>query len=461
MVSPRKIRQLWWLNPAWVGGAMGVLVSLAAFAVPDWMYRFYWRTPKFFYETQLWLALACTACFVAGAVLGQWRRRTCGAEQNLPALWSTLPWRAVYRVFYLCFWLSIAGYIAWAAVAASRGASLLLALDVLRGEKGASYAMKEVYLVTVSGVTTLTQFGIAALLLGVWIGIAKGWRAVRIPLAVLAGLTVARALFNSERLAIIELAIPFSVLMLRLHVLESPVYTRARHLSLQFLPLFAAGGLISIFGASEYFRSWSTFYSGEGTGFWQFVVLRLTGYYVTALNNGAVLISQLGTQAAPFFTLHFLWRFPFFSNLALAIFPQVQLEDTTIDPYMTILNRAANPEFNNGSGLLLPIADYGLAGAFSFWVIAGFLCGFAYRAFLRMHPAGLLFYPVLFTGVVEIARILYWGEGRIVTAYFVLAPMAWFVTCYCRRAQIARAQANYRAQQLTSSISGTQWLPSH
>lgn len=424
---------------------MGVLVSLAAFFTPEFMYRVYWRTPKYFDDTALWISLACAVCFAAGAWLGTGRQ---SSRTNSNIGWDqNLPWDLLRTAFWFCFWASIAGYVAWAGVAAARGANLALVLSVLRGENGASYQMKEVYLVTVSGVTTLTQLGLVSMVVGVLIGVSKGWRLVRWPMATLFALAAARALFNSERLAIIEMAIPVAVLFFKLAVLGSPRHNARRQLWLSLLPFAGAIALILVFAASEYFRSWSTFYSGSGMGFWEFVTLRLMGYYVTALNNGALLMERIDTIGGPFFTLHFLWRFPLLNSLAHALYPALTLDDVATDPYMRILEREANPEFNNGSGLLPPIIDYGFAGALLFWLVAGLICGLAYRSFQKNHIAGLLFYPILFTGVAEVARILYWGEGRVVTAYFILAPLAWVCTGVLRRRQMAQQ--------------GILWHPSH
>jgi hypothetical protein len=70
------------------------------------------------------------------------------------------------------------------------------------------------FLETVPGVTTCTQFGIAAGVLGCLIGAGGRWDMVRRKLAILLFLALLRALIYSERLAFLELAIPFLVLRL-------------------------------------------------------------------------------------------------------------------------------------------------------------------------------------------------------------------------------------------------------
>ena len=430
----RPFQQIWWLNPAWIGGILGAGISVATILVPESMYRNYWRTPFFFGYWDLLVCLASTALFVTGAVAGNLGLRRTRAQHDASAWTDRIPWALAERVFQFSFWGTLLGYLVWGGAAAARGASLNLAIGVLTGDKGASELMKSEYMGTISGVTTLTQFGIAAVVLGMMIGAARGWRKVAVPIAILFALSVARALFNSERLAIIELAIPMLVIGIRLLVLESPFWVGRWRLVLQTVPVFGSVVLVGIFGIFEYFRSWSTYYAGGNLSFWEFNILRLLGYYVTALNNGALLVARIEPTGAPFFTFHFLWRFPLVSSLVNAIYPQLALNSLDTDLYMDILSREANPEFNNGGGLLLPIMDYGLAGALLYWLLIGFACGMLYRWFREMRPAGLMLYPVFFIGVVEMTRILYWGEGRIFPVYLILIPFAWACAAWRRRA---------------------------
>ncbi len=436
-------RQLWWLNPAWVAGLMGLIVSVGAYEIPERMYQAFWRTPKYFDGHFLLLSLSLTAIFVLGAAAGM------GSGKG-PARgsWSEdLPWHLITRCFWICFWGTLTGYLIWAAAAVSRGANLALAIGVMSGEKGAAEVMKGVYLVTISGVTTLTQLGLVAIVCGVMIGAAQGWNKVRVPMAIVFVLAVVRALFNSERLAILELAIPAVVLGMRLVVLESPVYGGRIRTGIRFLPALAGALFVPVFGVYEYFRSWSTYYAGGDMSFWEFASVRLLGYYTTALNNGALMVARIDPVGAPFATLHFLWRFPPFNSFMTALYPNLKLDNADFDPYMQILSREANPEFNNSSGLFPPVVDFGIPGALLYWLAAGLLCGLLYRWFRDGKISGLFFYPLLFTGITETTRIQYWGEGRIVIAYVILLPVVWLCSVSMRRTR--------RAQQRII------WLQSH
>jgi oligosaccharide repeat unit polymerase len=406
-------RELWWLNPARVSALMGVIVALGAWLIPDWMYRAYWHTPKFFYTHQLWITLAFIAAFSGGAAIAsspRWQNSSPADDSWM----DNIPWRFVGRMFNACFYLSLVGYVAWAGAAISRGADWVLALGVLEGDKGASYVMKEVYLGTISGVTTLTQLAISAMVLGVLIGVAQGWKKVWAKFAILFALAVVRALMNSERLAVLELLIPAVVLFIRLRLMDRVRLRDRIWPLLRMAPILGYSSLIVIFGVSEYFRSWINFYAGGDFSFWQFVSLRLLGYYVTALNNGALLIQRIEPTGAPFFTMHFLWRFPGVSSLMDALYPNFALASVAIDPYMAYLKVEANPEFNNGGGLLEPVMDFGFAGALVYWLLAGLLAGLLYRWFQEKRVAGLLLYPATIVGVIELSRVIYWAEGRVI-----------------------------------------------
>jgi len=430
-------RELWWLNPAWVSAVMGVIVALGAFLIPDSMYRTYWYTPKFFNAHELWITLACIGMFS----LGSWAsssRRLHPASHTDHDWMRNVPWRFVERAFNACFYCSLLAYVIWAAAAISRGANLQLAMGVLHGDKGASYVMKEVYMGTVSGVTTLTQLAMAAMVLGVMLGVTHGWQRVWLKFAMLFLVTLVRALMNSERLALMELFVPAVVLFVRLGVMESARIRERFWPVLRMIPVLGYSCLLVMFGASEYFRSWINYYAGGDRSFWEFVSLRLLGYYVTALNNGALLIQRIEPTGAPFFTLHFLWRFPFLNSLMETLYPNFALASVENDPYMAYLKVEANAEFNNGGGLLEPIMDFGFVGCLVYWLLAGLLAGLIYRWFQQKKMAGLLLYPATFVGVIELSRIIYWAEGRVVIPQLALCFVALTCAYYARQFRATR-----------------------
>lgn len=412
---------------------MAALFVPASYLIPDWMYREYWRMPKLIDLEVVNTCFFVVTAFVVGAFAGNTRPHISPVESRYT--WTQdLPWPFLLQMFNWSFYLTLAGYLAWAASAVSRGLSLGLVLGVMQGAKDAAALVKTEYLVTISGVTTMTQFGMVTVVLGTTIGCIYGWRHVRVKMAGILFMAVVRALLNSERLAVIELAIPFAVIFIRLAVLDSPKIVGTLRLIVLTIPIYASGVLLALFAASEYLRSWLNFYAGRNLTFFQFVSLRLLGYYVTAINNGALLTSRFEPTGAPFFTFHFMWRFPVISSIVQSLYPQLPFGNDD-DPYTTILGVGANPEFNNGDGYLIPIIDFGLFGALLYWFIMGVICGWMYRMFCRKHPFGLFMYPLVFIGISEMPRVIYWGEGRVFPAFAALALISLYCTRFRARAQ--------------------------
>ena len=73
-------------------------------------------------------------------------------------------------------------------------------------------------------------------------------------------------------------------------------------------------------------------------------------------------------------------------------------------------------------------------------LLAGIVVGLAYRSWRAGGAYGLLVYPVLFTGLLELPRYLYWTQGRIVPAMVFLLVTAWYLT-RSARPRVASAPA--------------------
>jgi hypothetical protein len=95
--------------------------------------------------------------------------------------------------------------------------------------------------------------------------------------------------------------------------------------------------------------------------------------------------------------------------------------------YLDILTQHATPEFNNSSGLAAPFTDYGTVGAFVYFLAAGVVMGLIHRAFRESSPFGILLYPLLFLGIVELPRYLNWSQGRVFPALVAAIVIATIV----------------------------------
>jgi oligosaccharide repeat unit polymerase len=414
---PNAIRGVWWLNPAVAFSLPAVIAGLTAYNTNPTDYLHHWGTAKYFDLSCFGLLIAVVIAFVCGCLFGAARR----GEGDIPATDWTLDvrWQSVRLLFRLSFILTVLAYGIWFAVGIKNGLNLSVVLDAIRGAADATNFRRE-YLATIPGVTTATQFGLAVIALGVPLGAATGWRAVRWQCLIVFALALVRAFLNSERLAVIELLVPFIVSFIWLR----PATSRLLRLLTQSAPVVATMLLYFFFGAAEYFRSWG-FYAHRESSFWSFIGLRLMGYYMTALNNGALLwrANHMLSLRLPLATFKFIGRFPILKELLPQFhYPSLGYLFGSIPSmkYFNLLLTSANPEFNNPGGIFSPIVDYGIAGGLLYWSLSGLICGYLYKEFKLRSVAGVFLYPALYISLIEVTRAIYWADGRFFPGMFLL-----------------------------------------
>jgi hypothetical protein len=442
-------RTVWWLNPALVFTLACAAIALPAYLLSPAVYEHYWRTGKQFDLTALLMTLTCAAVFSIGSMAGSWTQRTrpCGSAASTQRnLWTErIPWGSVLNLFRVSFWLCVFGYAIWIGSAISRGASLSLLRQVFAGDKGALFIFQHDYLATVGGLTTLTQCGIPAMIFGCMLGNRLGFAVVRRKLFLILALALVRAFLNSERFAMIELAVHFVVLLVNVRYLAEGPLEPATRRWLRYAPVFGLIALPILFTTFEYYRSWNSYYADSGDyNLAEFGVSRLLGYYVTSFNNGAFLLSKARiVLGAPYFTLRFLWTFPVLSTLIQGLFPHLAF-DSDASFLQVLENQGVNPEFNSADGVLGPLIDFGVSGGLLYWLAVGAVCGFLYRLYRQQRPAGLCLYPFIYLGLIETPLALYWSEGKTLPAYALLMTGILVLTVYRRRPRPQRCAAMLR-----------------
>lgn len=429
-LSPRTV---WWLNPATVFTLACAAIALPAYLLPPGVYEEYWRTGKHFDLEALLLTMACAAAFSLGSIIGD-SAKVSSVRRTGEGWTELMPWTSVRHLFQTSFYLCIVGYTVWIGAAIGRGASVSLLLDVISGSKGALYIFQHDYLSTVGGLTTLTECGIPAMIFGCMLGNRVGYRAVRGKLLIIFALAFCRAFLNSERFAMIELAVPFVILLVNVRYLAPGAPTPMPRKLLRYAPVFGLVGLPILFTTFEYYRSWNNYYStASDYSLAEFGLSRLLGYYVTSFNNGGFLLTKARVVlGAPYFTLHFLWNFPVLSTLVRALFPNVAFDSDMA--FLDLLeNHGVNPEFNSADGVLNPLVDFGFGGGLLYWFAIGIVCGLLYRLYKQQRPAGLCLYPFIFLGLIETPLALYWSEGKAMPVYIMLIAGTLIFSLYRRR----------------------------
>lgn len=412
-------RGLWWLSPA--GAVLFVVLPtlLMAVRLSDDRFRAAWGTPRWLEAGYVLLLLTGAGLFAVASLLPLLLPR-----QPRSRPWPGLAPQVRHRlglVSSVVFWATMFGYLAFLAVGFARGVRPVDFVDVLLNQNTFSGDFKAAF-APVAGITTMTQFGIAYVVIAVLLlvdGPTPG--AVR-RLVIVFGAALVRAYFLSERLAILELIIPAVAVVAMYWSSSSRLWlTRAT----RWAPVIFAPAVLLVFGAFEYSRSWVFYKARTGGGFLDFAIERLSGYYTTAYNNGQMFhLFESTAGRLPLRTLEVIWTAPLVDQLGI----YNRLSPGSSSALATLLVQKGNPEFNNPCGLCDPFLDWGTAGGLLWWVVAGLLLGFAYRSFCNGSMFMMLVYPPLVTGLFEVPRYIYWTQGRLAPALLALVLAGWWAT---------------------------------
>jgi len=221
----------------------------------------------------------------------------------------------------------------------------------------------------------------------------------KVYLALLGVLTLLRSFIFAERLAMLEVALPFALMYVRFR----PMPRRSVLLTLG--PYAAILPMIGFFIANEYNRSWETYYVNLYDNIFDFAIERLAMYYSTALNNGAGLVNIMGWGVGdPVFTLDWLLKFP-----VLGEFIQPLMRDS--DGYNLFLSGFGDPEFNNPSGIFVHFYEWGWF-ALPLAAVYGWTLGRSYAGWRAGNGFWCCAHAVLLVSLLEILRVPNLFSGR-------------------------------------------------
>lgn len=260
---------------------------------------------------------------------------------------------------------------------------------------------------SVPGIRALTQSAIVYATVWAWVTArARLPRRFRHRWGIFAigALVIFRSLALAERLSFVEFVLPILIC-----ISTSPTKKLARRI-LAFAPL----SLPIMFGVFEYFRSWRAGYDRLYDSYPQYVLDRLSSYYVAAANNGAGLQAIFHTDAS--------YRYPI-SGLLEIPGAESALPFTPSDPLPVFLGSFADPQFNTTTGIYPYIFAYGLVPSMLIFGIIGLVLTVSYRRFTGEYLTRLgILYPTVLVGTLQIPLIAYFSEPRFL-AYFLVVVL--------------------------------------
>jgi len=316
------------------------------------------------------------------------------------------------RAYRFLFFLTLAGYAIWIISAAAQGVRPQDLIAVVDRQLGAISELKSNSR-PIGGLTTLTQFGPIVVVLGHLLRkLGLGGRSFLWLIA----LSSIRTVFYAERLALIEVLIPFVVVA----ALTVSSDSRWRMLS-RSAPLIVAPLVWAIFAISEYSRSWVYYQTTTSLPFIDWVTTRLAGYYVTSFNNSAMFVKAYdGTYATPYFSVPFVWNAP-----GVDLAAQGGISGFTAEEWWTyVLNTEGSKDFTNIGSFLVTYGEFGMAGMIAFWLVVGLVVGGIFSRLTKGNIPALVAYAGIFVGILELPRFIYWTQGRatpILVAALVIA----------------------------------------
>jgi oligosaccharide repeat unit polymerase len=408
--------RLWWISPLGVTLLMVAPTLMVAATTTDETFRTQFREPKSLTTHTMLLYLCAATIFVVGSALPLLRNE--GSAQRPRQKFSDRQLGTLISASTVLYRLTILGYVAFLVVAIARGLRPATVFRAFSQGGTESNTLRQLF-APVTGVTTLTEIGIAFVVISVLVLLRRRDHTTLHRLVILLMLALARAYLVNERLALLELLVPMLVV---LALDRAAVVHGTRRVLVQLAPLVLVPILVLVFSVFEYSRSYKFYAANAHESFLRFGSQRLAGYYTTAYNNGQISLDhQHFSGRLPYGTLEVLWTAPGISQLnlyaALTGRDDVQLSNDLLKQY-------GNPEFNSPGGLATPLVDYGIIGGFVFLFVLGLILGFIYRDCCDGRFYAILMYPPLVTGLFELPRYIYWTQGRLAVALVALAFVA-------------------------------------
>lgn len=257
---------------------------------------------------------------------------------------------------------------------------------------------------SISGITTFTEVGVIAFVIGAMLIQSESLtrsdqRKIKLLLIIMILLSIERALLFSERIAVIELIVPFAIVWFCSSKKELGFWDK-------WIPVLAIVTLMVVFAIFEYSRSWLTHYHSYYNSYLDFISIRLFGYYTNAFNTEAMFVRFGDTSWLPYWSVQWFWQIPGMSSVYSSV-----ADPNIAEQYSSLLKFYANAEYNNPGGVLTFFKDFSWFGIFPNFIF-GYLIGRAYSGIRHSDPLSLMMFPVFYLTLLEMPRYFYLGVNR-------------------------------------------------
>jgi len=442
------IDRVWWLQPII---ASGLIVSVTFYVAATTGPKEYavWLTKKYLDNHLIIHSLIGYGAFVVGILLAYWGSLLISSSpeekksQRRTIRMNRARVISCDQFAHQLFVLAVFGYVMWVGSATIQGAGFDDILRVMNLERGAVSNLRRLS-TPIAGLTTLTQVAIVAVAIRLFL-IRIGYPQRSWELFALVLLAIGRAFLYGERLALIEIGIPMLAIAALVPSTNKSTQLLKRY-RWQLLPAVAIPIFWSVYAIFEYSRSWLYYRTVTDLTFIEYINQRLAGYYVTAINNGA--LYHLMTANFPHgskYPFAALWNAP----IVGAIIGTPKISGVPVESWWPqVLRQYANPEFNNPSTFLIVDADLGTLGAFVYWLTFGLIIGLVYAAIQKNSLTALIAYACSYVGILEIVRILYWADGRFAPVVVAIVVFGFKI----RRTRFFKEEASYPISKTKSPI---------
>jgi hypothetical protein len=407
-----SIRVSWAFSPLVLLLSLPVPLFLISISQPPKAYL-NWGQPFFF--TPDYVLLASVTLFILASVFAfNYKSRPTRhdiqlSSENVVRIITATNVIAVITIF---------AYLVWLIAGLARGLNFAILLEALNGSNGAIWRLKNEILAPISGITTWTQLGSTLGALAIIRWRVTGKRGIAL-FSLLFVATLFRAIFFLERLAMVELLVSCLIVFVATS-LRDPISFRSKR---NYLISLGAAYLLYVgfFAVTELIRSWTYYSSRSQLTLLQFSFERISAYYATSLNNAALYLDVNQYKWSPADLVQGNFEFGGSSSLL------EQFGSGGMDKFASALFFRSNPEFNNISGILVTNSSLGVLGSWLLWIVLGLITCTLFNRASSGSLAALIAYPIFATGILEIVRLFYFGQSRVIPGLLCAAILSLYL----------------------------------